>query len=229
VPVVSAVGHETDTVLADFAADVRAKTPTYAAELVVPVAADLVELLAGLRRVLDQRIDAVFAARRQQLAALRDHRALAQPQHRIALQRQQLDEQLAALTAAARARGERAAAELARRRLALAARHPAAQLSADRARFAAARQRLGTAAVRTLERNRAHLATAVGRLEALSPLAVIGRGYSVLRDARGRVVRVRADAPPGSALQARVGDGWLDLTATGGRPQPLNEPGGDYR
>ncbi|MFM2091671.1 MAG: exodeoxyribonuclease large subunit, partial [Planctomycetota bacterium] len=89
--------------------------------------------------------------------------------------------------------------------------------------------RLGRAAARLPERPAARLSELAGRLHALSPLGVIGRGYSVLRTGDGRVVRTTADAPPGSELAARTGDGWLTATVTGARRQRLDEPDEPYR
>ncbi|MCK6487849.1 MAG: exodeoxyribonuclease VII large subunit, partial [Planctomycetes bacterium] len=91
-PVISAVGHETDTTLADFAADLRAKTPTEAGELVVPRLADLRRALDDGRGRLDSAADRQLAEARARLAGLAAHRALATPRHQVALRRQRLDE-----------------------------------------------------------------------------------------------------------------------------------------
>ncbi|MFM2091770.1 MAG: hypothetical protein RLZZ127_2259, partial [Planctomycetota bacterium] len=92
VPVISAVGHETDWTLADLAADRRAKTPTAAGEVVVPVLADLREALAAHREDLDAAIDGALERTAARLAALAAHRALAEPGHRIERLRQRVDD-----------------------------------------------------------------------------------------------------------------------------------------
>lgn len=171
-PVISAVGHETDVTLADFAADLRAKTPTEAGEVAVPVAEELRLMLAEGRRRLTAGIGQRIDASRQRLAGLLRHRALQTPQHQVELRRQRLDERRAALDAVC-----------------------------DR-RLAECRSRLGAAAA---------------SLDALSPLAVLGRGFSVLRSG-GRVLRRCAEAPPGTAIEARLCDGWLDAKVAGSRP-----------
>ena len=72
------------------------------------------------------------------------------------------------------------------------------------------------------------LARAAGHLDALSPLAVIARGYSVVRTADGLLVRSIADVPAGTPIQARMADGWLQAVTTGNRRQKLNEPDSEY-
>lgn len=182
-PVVSAVGHEVDWTLADLAADLRAKTPTSAGELVVPVQAELMAQLAEDRLRLDQAISGLMADARGRLAALTAHRALAGPAYQVQIRQQRLDELSGRLQAAG-------------------ARH-----------LADAQARLGQAAA---------------RLDALSPLAVIGRGFSVLLTPERKVVRRMADAPPGTQLEARVADGWVFAEAVGLRPQRLGEPSDMY-
>lgn len=178
-PVVSAVGHETDWTLADFAADLRAKTPTAAGELIVPVQAELVAQLAEDRVRLDQAMNGLYNDARARLAALAAHRALAGPAYQVQIRQQRLDE----LGGRLRSAGAR--------------------------RLADAQARLGEAAA---------------RLDALSPLAVIGRGFTVLRTAEGHLVRRLADALPGTQLEARVSDGWIYAEAIGVKPQRLGEP-----
>ncbi len=182
-PVVSAVGHETDWTLADLAADLRAKTPTAAGELCVPVQAELVAQLAEDRLRLDTAIARTLDDAWARLAALAAHRALAGPAYQIQIRQQRLDELSGRL------------------------------LSAGFRRMADAQARLGQAAA---------------KLDALSPLAVIGRGYSVMLTQERRVVRRMADAPPGTQLEARVADGWIFAEAVGLQPLRLGEPGDIY-
>jgi exodeoxyribonuclease VII large subunit len=227
-PVVSAVGHETDTTLADHVADVRAKTPTAAGELVVPVYTELIEGLLESRRRLDQQVDAAFDDARTRLKALEQHRALAHPRHQLSMRRQRLDELGVRLREAA----DRALAtprqelEQLAIRLRLAKPLRAVALYGDRRRELARKLELGLA--RALERARDRLGAGAAQLEALSPLAVIARGYSVVRTAEGVLVRRIAQAQPGTAIAARVGDGWIDARVTGVRGQGLSEPGDLY-
>jgi exodeoxyribonuclease VII large subunit len=223
-PIVSAVGHESDWTLADLAADVRAKTPTAAGELVVPVAAELAAQVAEGRARLDAGIARLMAEARQRLAALARHRALAGPGHQVALRRQRLDELRAALDAGMAVPFAQAQARLdvARARLRPPALEPARErwrrLAADLDRLAVDRGR------RIGER----LAATAARLDALSPLAVLGRGYSVLRTPERRLVRHLADAPAGTVVEARVVDGWVLARVDGVRRQGLGEPEAVY-
>ncbi len=226
-PVISAVGHETDTTLADLVADMRAKTPTAAGELVVPLFADLDEQLDGCRLDLDRLIDDLLVEQRERLRGLARHRALAGPRFQVDLRRQRLDELSARLGEGADGALSDARGRLALLRARLPA--PAVRLERARERVATGAQALARVASDRLARLTERLARAAAHLDALSPLAVIGRGYSVVRTAEGRLVRALVDAPEGTAIQARLPDGWLQGVVTGAKRQKLNEPDTEYR
>ena len=184
VPVVSAIGHEIDTTLADFAADLRAPTPSAAAELLVP---DRTELLAALHRQrarLDEsmrrRIDApVQRADRAwlRLQALRPHARLERGATRLQELRRRLEDQLLR--------------PLARR-----------QETID-----ALVTRLRRGYAERFEQRRLHLVGLGRALDAVSPLATLQRGFAILRDADGVVVRSVAQTHPDQRLDATVSDG----------------------
>jgi exodeoxyribonuclease VII large subunit len=227
-PTISAVGHETDWTLADLAADVRAKTPTEAGELVVPVSAELHERFTDALERLDGAIDDLLDQARERLAGLVTHRALAQPGFQVAMRRQRLDELTERLETGVTRRGT-----LDRTRLeALAARlrglAPATQLAARRERSGALAVALVKAGDDRLRRAEDRLARAAARLDALSPLAVIARGYSVVRGPGGVVARTLAEVPPGTLIEARLTDGWVAARVEGSRRQRLNEPSEEY-
>lgn len=228
VPTISAVGHETDWTLADLAADIRAKTPTEAGELVVPVLSELRDRLTDSRERLDEAMDDLLAETRQRLAGLATHRALAQPGFQVAMRRQRLDElgeRLDQVVGQCFADGGHRLAALA---AGLRAAAPAVQLTARRERSGALARALVIAADERLRRAEEQLARAAGCLEALSPLGVIARGYSVVR-AEGRVVRTLAGAPTGTLIEARMSDGWIVARVEGARRQRLNEPETGYQ
>ncbi len=228
-PIVSAVGHETDTTLADLAADLRAKTPTAAGELVVPVLAELHERLTEDRATLDRLVDDLLADRRGLLAGLATHRALSGPGYQVQLRQQRLDElaeRLEVLVDASLSTGHhRLAIEQGR----LHAAAPDAALATARRRQQDLAERLARAAALTTERHGTRLATLAGRLDAFSPLGVLARGYSVVRTPERRLVRHLADVPDGAAIETRLTDGWLTATVTGRRRHGLAEPEEGYR
>ena len=226
-PVISAVGHETDTTLADFAADVRAKTPTAAGELVVPVYADLHEQLTQCRDDLHALMTQQLNELRTRLESLTRHRALARPRHLLDNRRQRLDE----LTLRLGEGADSVHADLRNRLAVLRARLPAPAVRVERARerLTHGAQALVRLATDRITRLHERLARAAGHLDALSPLAVIARGYSVVRSADGFLVRSISDVPAGTPIQARMADGWLQAVTTGSQRQKLNEPDTEYR
>lgn len=208
-PVMSAVGHETDTTLADFAADARAPTPSAAAERLVPDRRDLTHRLAMLEARTSRAVQTRLDAEGQRLDHLRVR--LRHPGEGLDRQRQAVAQLTGRLTRAIQARmieAQRRQAQLARR---LAAHPPGRQLALAEHRLEAASRRLATAAPRSLRRHRERLTAVARELQAVSPLAVLGRGYAILEDHQERVVRRADDASPGDRLTARLGDGRLTL------------------
>ena len=211
VPVVSAVGHETDFSLSDFAADLRAPTPSVAAELLVPSRDDLMRRLraldARLRNLQMQRVRA--AMQRADRAALRLN-AL-RPRARLdALCRRQADA-LRRLAAAWQRRLERERARVRHADAVLRATHPQRRIARLRERLAAVSSRPQAAIVRRLGNETLRLRGLARSLETVSPLATVARGYTILRHPDGRVVRSVLDAAPGDRLEARLVDGTLPL------------------
>ena len=191
VPVVSAVGHEVDYTIADFVADLRAPTPSAAAELVVREKQAVVESLAQLRARLER-----FAAR-----PLRD------------LERR-VDELTARLRREMRNEVGRAHHRLALATRALRASDPVARMARDRHRLETLQSRMATLIHRRRDRARYALQTAVGRLDSLSPLAVLGRGYSLTRTPAGEIVHSPAQVRVGDAIRVLLQRGSLDAQVT---------------
>jgi len=207
VPVVSAVGHEVDFSLTDLVADVRAATPSQAAELVVPE--------SRARAAAWQRANS--ALQRATLARILRWRAkierararLSDPRFTIAERQQELDELSTALRRhTMESIGERRTTleSLTRR---LYARHPRAVLAAARADLGPLDVRLKHAGRRSLARCEAHLADAATRLNGLSPLTILGRGYAIATRADGRAIRAAAEVAPGDEVALRLAHGRL--------------------
>ena len=219
VPVVSAVGHETDFTLADFAADVRAPTPSVAAELLVPDRRDLQVRL----RALDARLLGVQRQRLRQAMQRADRAALRlqahSPQARLRLLRQRHGEALRRLQALWRERMQQRQARLRHAEAVLRAHHPSRRLAQLQARLQRLQARPQAAVARILQRDALQLRALARSLEACSPLATVARGYSILTRADdGRLVQSVAQAAPGDRLQARVGDGLLSLSVVDAAP-----------
>jgi exodeoxyribonuclease VII large subunit len=207
IPVISAVGHEVDVTISDLVADVRAPTPSAAAELAVPDQATWLASLARLAARLTQLARQALAARRERLTWLERRLAQRDPRHRLRQQAQRLDELESRLVRAARQgvaeRGLRLRALLAR----LQAVSPARRLQRDAERLVHCRHRLRSAADRRLADYRARLAVAVRALNTVSPLATLERGYAIVFDPAGAVVRDAATLKPGDTLRARLARG----------------------
>lgn len=207
VPVISAVGHEIDFTLSDFAADVRAPTPSAAAEIAVPDAAELRERLATLARRLRRPVAARLQRALVLLGAVRRgalsrgaERVLREPLQRLESQRELLDE---AVGAALAARARRLAEAVGR----LEAARPERVLVRRGERLGVLGQRLVRAGRQGLGVRQRRFERAQGLLRALGPGAVFARGFSLTLDAAGRPLKRAADAPPGSQLRTILAEG----------------------
>jgi len=208
-PLVSAVGHETDVTIADFVADLRAPTPSAAAELLAPDSSDLARRLESLQRRLQLRMQHLLAARHLQLDGLR--RRLRHPGERLQQQAQRLDDLELRLRRAMQRRLQDGSERLARLDTRLAARHPERLLGLLRQRLAHLGERLPRAMQTILRERHQRLEAAAQTLQAVSPLATLGRGYAILLDEQGRAIRAAAQTQPGQRLHARLAEGGLVL------------------
>jgi exodeoxyribonuclease VII large subunit len=214
VPVISAVGHETDFTIADFVADLRAPTPSGAAELVVREKLAVIERLVDLYARLKQAVTADVTAQRERLEFLARRRVLRDPARALRDLYRRLDDLQGRLRLGLRAGQRQIRHRLALLTQALSARNPAARISADIALLGQLRGRLVSGATHGVQASRARFAASVGRLETLSPLAVLSRGYSVTRLPSGALVRSAAQARAGDLLEILLHQGALGARVT---------------
>jgi exodeoxyribonuclease VII large subunit len=216
VPVISAVGHETDVTIADFAADLRAPTPSAAAELVVR---QKDEFTAHIRRLTLQLRGAVagrLSRLDSRLHGLLARSGLAGYPGRLAWRARQLGELTGDLRHTAREAVARRQRRLDTARRALGQHDPRHRLARVRAALLVQDGRLQAAAARRLHRGQARFGEAASRLEGLSPLAVLGRGYAVCWDGeRTRIVRDPGTLQPGDAIRVTLERGELRARVTG--------------
>ena len=169
-PIISGVGHETDFTIADFVADLRAPTPSAAAELAVPDLSGIGPVVRELKEVLTSAMVDGLTARREIVRTRAQLLGLLSPQRLLDSYRQRVDVLVS---------------------------------------------RLSVAAQRGLDRRRGQLAVAGASLSAVSPLGTLARGFAIVRDADGRVIRSQSQAVPGARITVQVSDGSFGATVEG--------------
>jgi exodeoxyribonuclease VII large subunit len=212
IPLISAIGHETDFTLIDFAADKRAPTPTAAAEMAVPVRSELLATVDDLgARHLAAVARRIERDRRELRAAAR---ALPAPENLLAIPRRTFDELSSRLGRGlmANARAHRVQFERAAARLSIASIGHMVSRCSERARVLAERAYQGVK--RQLERKRAELDPAARALPLVSYHEILARGFAVVRSG-GVPVRSTAAVPPGAKLDIEFHDGHVAATADG--------------
>jgi exodeoxyribonuclease VII large subunit len=203
VPVVSAVGHEVDVTIADFVADLRAPTPSAAAEMVVAAKDEFCARIDRLSHRLRTSVETRFALRARHAA--------------------ELTHQLRRVGVAHLARRERTHRALSVR---LEARDLRRHLAGIRGRLTSAEGRLAAASTRSRHRADSRLRTFAGRLENLSPLAVLARGYAVCWNAdRSAIIRRAAAASPGDRVHVTLHEGELDCEVRAGESDGSDNQG----
>ena len=214
VPVISAVGHETDFTIADFVADLRAPTPSGAAELVVREKLAVMETLADLYTRLKQAMTAELGARRERVDFLLRRRVLTDPARALRDVYRRLDDLQGRLRLGLRASQRHITHRVALATGALRSRNPLSRIAAASALLSQLRVRLASSAAHNAKTSRARFAETVGRLESLSPLGVLARSYSVTRLPSGEVVRSATQVGVGEALEILLHQGALGARVT---------------
>jgi exodeoxyribonuclease VII large subunit len=205
----SAVGHETDFTICDFVADLRAPTPSAAAELVIRSRQEISDSVAALHERLRRSMQYKLLYERQNLLSLEKNRVFARMEDAIARRQQRVDDLryrlqslMNAHLADASRRLELAASNLRQRDL-------RQQLKIRERELFSRLEALASATQRYLMRRRSRLEHASAKLAALSPVAILERGYSLIFDAQGSLVKSAIQLAPGDQIQARLAQGKI--------------------
>ena len=210
VPVMSAVGHEIDYTISDMVADVRAPTPSAAAEMVVESKDRFRERVSGLARRLEHALGSRLQELRGRVDGLAEHRGFVALRYGIDHRRQRVDElSLRSTYVLERSLSERRAA-VERALTRVRALGPQERLRRAALRHADLRARLEAAWRSTATGSRRRLGEVAAKLHALSPVAVLGRGYSLAWTQQGKLLRRASDTAPGEELRVRLDEGELD-------------------
>ncbi|MBF8661142.1 exodeoxyribonuclease VII large subunit [Pseudomonas putida] len=208
-PIVSAVGHETDVSISDFVADVRAPTPSAAAELLAPDNSGLQHRLDGLQRRLTLRMQNRLVHDRLRLESL--IRRLRHPGERLRQQAQRLDDLDMRLRRAFLHNLNQRRERLVRLETRLAAQHPGRTLALLGQRLDSLAERLPRAMRDVLKDRRQRFQAQLQTLQIVSPLATLARGYSILLDEQGQAIRSAEQTRNGQRLTARLNEGELQV------------------
>jgi exodeoxyribonuclease VII large subunit len=215
IPVITGIGHEVDFTIADFAADVRAPTPSAAAELAVPDAEEWFEafmqfgarLQRGMRRRLEEH--------RVRLRWLNGRAALVSPAARLGAQAQRLDELEQCLVRAMRRRLQEHRERLRWLTGRAALVSPSTRLTQQLSRLENLKQRLYRGGRQVISSRRERLLPLARTLNAVSPLATLERGYAIVSIEGGPILRNAADAKPGTIIEARLAQGRVRAKVEG--------------
>ncbi|HHJ13309.1 MAG TPA: exodeoxyribonuclease VII large subunit [Gammaproteobacteria bacterium] len=212
-PVVSAVGHEVDVVISDFAADARAPTPSAAAEMLSPDREEQLRQLARLHEQLRRRMSQQLEQTRQRCGWLAQRLQRLHPGRQLEQQMQHLDELALRLARAARRQLQQRRARVDTLSARLLARHPGHRLASLATRNRTLAQRLGYCINIQISRRQEQLAALVRALDAVSPLATLQRGYSItLAQADGRNIHSVGQVKPGDQVKTLLSDGYIIST-----------------
>lgn len=217
IPLISAVGHETDTTLIDFASDWRAPTPTAAAERAVPVRVDLIAEVASLAARQKRGLSRVFSEVRLRLQSAA--RALPKPDDILAIARQRLDASGAKLPRALKANVQNHAVGLARQSGRLNINPLNQNIAQGRRMLVEQNARRERSLKLFVARKKDQLQSTTKLLAALGYKSILARGFAVLRDEQGKPLRGVGQIKPAAALQIEMVDGKLNVSATPTKPQ----------
>ena len=223
IPVISAVGHEIDITIADFVADLRAPTPSAAAELISPDGEEMLNQFEGYELLLAEAMTRKTRLLSQQVANLQ--KRLQHPGRKLQEQAQHLDHLDIRLRRAISSKLQQQRYRLDGLREKLALVHPADAISNQQQLVTAYIKQMSRAMAGELENKKNRTAQAMHLLDTVSPLKTLGRGYSIIRDDSGAVIKTVAAVNSGDQLKGQVADGEIHFSVTGTTDKQL--PGAD--
>ncbi len=218
IPLISAIGHETDFTILDFVADLRAPTPSAAAELVILSRQQIEEQAQSLHQRLEKGLRYQLLMARQRLTELAQHGTFSRMMELVQRRQQRVDDLQFRLLQAQRDVLERYRRQF--ETLAGAVRHYDARrvLTGVRKELAAKEATLVSAMRSVLSRKRSRLEQLAAQIAALSPLAILQRGYALVFDSTGRLLKDAAEVSPGDEISARLAQGTFTATVKNTEP-----------
>ncbi|MBC1187322.1 exodeoxyribonuclease VII large subunit [Kluyvera sichuanensis] len=210
IPVVSAVGHETDVTIADFVGDLRAPTPSAAAEMVSRNQQELVRQIQSAQQRLGMAMDYYLANRSRRFTQIFHRLQQQHPQLRLARQQTTLERLRQRMSTALENQIKQANQRQQRMMQRLNQQNPQPRIHRAQSRIQQLEYRLAENIRARLSEQRERFGNAVTHLEAVSPLATLARGYSVTTASNGKVLKQTKQAKAGEMLTTRLADGWVE-------------------
>ncbi|MEL2240975.1 exodeoxyribonuclease VII large subunit [Leclercia adecarboxylata] len=218
IPVVSAVGHETDVTIADFVADLRAPTPSAAAEMVSRNQLELLRQIQNGQQRLEMAMDYFLANRTRRFTQLHHRLQQQHPQLRLARQQTVLERLRQRMNLAVDNQLKRAVQRQQRTSQRLNQQNPQPRIWRAQTRIQQLEYRLAENVRARLGSTRERFGNAVTHLEAVSPLSTLARGYSVTTATDGKVLKQTKQVKAGDVLTTRLSDGWVESEVKGVTP-----------
>jgi len=214
IPVISAVGHEIDFTIADFVADLRAPTPSAAAEMIVPAVEELLRRVSLLETRTRRCLLVCLERYRNRVGSLARSALFSEPRRRLDEAAQRIDALGDALSYEVRARIEMRAQRVTHLLGALRQHRPDQVLGLSRQRLFALARQLGECARQRLKERRQRMGRVAEMVRLLAPETALARGFSITTLRDGTIVDSVHDTPPGTPIRTRVRDGTLDSTVS---------------